>query len=96
MHISCDIVRHPPKLSNILDFIDHCIHKFLRKLFIKRAQDCTTTQKKEITLSLENLGKKSFLAKKQLRHICRSYRKNIKFNVVFKTCNPLCNAFRFK
>ena len=63
MHISCDIVRHPPKLSNILDFIDYCIHKFLRKLFIKRAQDCTTTQKKEITLSLENLGKKSFLAK---------------------------------
>ena len=45
------------KNSFPLFFIDNCIHKFLNKLFIKRVQNFTTTQKKEITISLEYLGK---------------------------------------
>ena len=79
-----------------LFFIDKCIHKFLNKLFIKRIRDSNTTQKKEITISLEYLGKISLLAKKQLTNIFRSCRKDIKLNVVFKTSNRLRNAFRFK
>ena len=79
-----------------LFFIDNCIHKFLNKLFIKHEQDSTTTQKKEITISLENLGKISLLAKRQLTDIFRSCCKDIKLNVVFKISNRLRNAFRFK
>ena len=41
----------------LLLFIDDCIHKFLNELFIKKAQDSITTQKKEITISLKYLGK---------------------------------------
>ena len=84
------------KNSFPLFFIDNCIHNFLNKLFIKRIRDSTTTQKKEITISLEYLGKISLLAKKQLTNIFRSCRKDIKLNVVFKTSNRLRNAFRFK
>ena len=50
-----------------LFFIDNCIHKFLNKLFIERIRDYTTTQKKEITISLKYLGKISLLAKKNLQ-----------------------------
>ena len=81
---------------NPLVFYDNCIHKFLNKLFIKRIRDSTTTQKKEITVSLEYLQKISLLAKKQLANIFRSCRKDIKLNVVFRTSNRLCNTFRFK
>ena len=84
------------KNSFPLFFIDKCIHKFLNKLFIKRIRDSNTSQKKEITISLEYLGKISLLAKKQLTNIFRSCRKDIKLNVVFKTSNRLRNAFRFK
>ena len=75
------------KNSFSLFFIDKCIHKFLNKLFIKRIRDSNTTQKKEITISLEYLGKISLLAKKQLTNIFRSCRKDIKLNVVMKTSN---------
>ena len=68
----------------------------MNKLFIKRIRDSNTTQKKEITISLEYLGKISLLAKKQPTNIFRSCRKDIKLNVVFKTSNRLRNAFRFK
>ena len=68
----------------------------MNKLFIKRIRDSNTTQKKEITISLLYLGKISLLAKKQITNIFRSYRKDIKLNVVFKTSNRLRNAFRFK
>ena len=73
----------------------NCIHKFLNKLLIKGVRGSTTTQKKEITISLEYLGKISLLAKKK-KNIFRSCHKHIKLNVVFKTSNRLCNAFRFK
>ena len=53
------------KNSFPLFFIDNCIHNFLNKLFIKRIRDSTTTQKKEITISLEYLGNMSLLAYKQ-------------------------------
>ena len=68
----------------------------MNKLFIKRIRDYNTSQKKEITISLEYLRKISLLAKKQLTNIFRSCRKDIKLNVVFKTSNRLRNAFRFK
>ena len=51
------------KNSYPLFFIDNCIYRFLNKLFLKRTRDSTTTQKKEITISLEHLGKISILAK---------------------------------
>ena len=68
----------------------------MNKLFIKRIRDSNTTQKKEITISLEYLGKISLLTKKQLTNIFRSCREDIKLKVVFKTSNRLRNAFRFK
>ena len=46
-------------------FIGNCTHEILNKLFIKRIQDYAITQKKEITISLEYLGKISLLGKKQ-------------------------------
>ena len=78
-----------------LFFIDSCIHKFLNILFIKRVQNSSTTRNKEITISLEYLGKISLLAKKQLTNIfsCCKY---IKPYVVFEKLNQLRNAFRFK
>ena len=79
-----------------LVFIDNYIHKFLNKLFIKPKRGSNTTQKKEITISLEYFGKMSLLAKKQLTNTFRSCRKDIKLKVVFKTSNRLRNAFRFK
>ena len=68
----------------------------MNKLFIKRTGDPNTTQKKEITMSKDYLRKISLLAKKQLTNIFRSYRKDIKLNVVFKTSNQLRNTFKFK
>ena len=68
----------------------------MNELFIKRVRDSTATQKKELTISLEHSGKISLLAKKQFTIIFRSCGKDIKLNVVFKTSNRLCNAFRFK
>ena len=84
------------KNSFTLFFTDNCIHKLLNKLFIKPIRDSNTTQKKEITISLEHLGKMSLLAKKQLASTFRSCRKDIKLKVVFKTSTRLRNAFRFK
>ena len=68
----------------------------MNRLFIKRIRESNTTQKKEITISLECLGKISLLAKKQRTNIFRSCRKDIKLNIVFKTSNRLRNTFRFK
>ena len=76
--------------------IDSCIHKFLNILFIKRVQNSPTTRNKEITISLEYLGKISLLSKKQLTNIFRSCCKYIKPYVVFEKLNQLRNAFRFK
>ena len=42
----------------------------------------TITKKKEITISLEYLGKISLLAKKQLTNIFRSCHKDIKLIVI--------------
>lgn len=80
----------------LLLFIDDCIHKFLNELFIKKAQDSTTTQKKEITTSLKNLGKTQLLVKKQVTNVFRNCSKNIKLNVAFKKSNLLFNVFRFR
>ena len=84
------------KNSFPLFFIDNCIHKFLNKLFIKRVRDSIIAQKKEITISLEYLGKISLLIKKHFTYVFRSCHKGIKLNVVSKTSNWLRNAFRFK
>ena len=52
--------------------------------------------KKEITVSLEFLGKISLQVKKQLIEIFRTCDKDIKLNVVFKSSVWLSNALRFK
>ena len=83
------------KNSSPFFFIGNFIHKFLNILFIKRIQNFTTTQKKEVTKSLEYL-RKMLLAKKQLTNIFRSCLKNIKLNMVFGISNWLYNVFRFK
>ena len=67
----------------------------MNKFFIKGIQDSNTTQKKEITASLEYLEEISLLAK-NITNIIRSCRKYIKPKVVFTTSNRLRNAFRFK
>ena len=56
-----------PLISFPLFFVDNCIHKCLNKFFIKRIRDSTTTQRKEITISLEYLGKISLLARNNLQ-----------------------------
>ena len=81
------------KNSFPLFFIDNCIQNFFNKLLIKRAQNSTTTQKKEIIIPLEYSGKNII---KQHANIFRSCHNDIKINTVFKTLNRLCNAFRFK
>ena len=81
------------KNSFPLFFIDNCIQNFFNKLLIKRAQNSTTTQKKEIIIPLEYSGKNIL---KQHPNIFRSCHNDIKINTVFKTLNRLCNAFRFK
>ena len=68
----------------------------MNKLFIKHIRDSTTTQKKEINISLKYLGKISLLAKKQLKNNFRNCCKDIKPNIVFKASIRLCSAFRFK
>ena len=45
------------KNSFPLFFIDNCIQKIFNKLLIKRVQNFTTTQKKEIIVPLEYSGK---------------------------------------
>ena len=71
-------------------FIDNCIQKVLNKLFIKRIRDYNTSQKKEITISLEYLRKISLLAKNQLTNIFRSCRKDIKLTSFSK--HPIDSA----
>ena len=53
------------KNSYPLFFIDKCIFKFLNKLFKKRSINNDSTNKKEVTISLEFLGKISLQTKKQ-------------------------------
>ena len=84
------------KNSFPLFFIDKCIYKFLDKLFIKHDSNKIKSEKKEIRISLEFLGKSSLQVKKQLIDIFRSCHKNIKLTVVFKSSNRIKNAFRFK
>ena len=79
-----------------LFFIDKCVKKFLDKLFIKRKKVKDSSTKKEITTSLEILGKISLQVKRQLIEIFRTCNKDIKLNVLFKSSFRMSNAFRFK
>ena len=79
-----------------LFFIDKCVKKFLDKLFIKRKKVKDSSTKKEITTSLEFLGKISLKVKRQLIEIFRTCNKDIKLNVLFKSSFRMSNAFRFK
>ena len=71
-------------------FIDNCIHKCFNKLLIKRVQNSTFTQKKEITTKI------SLLAKVKLTNIFISCCKDIKLNIVSRPSNQLPSSFRFK
>ena len=82
-------------LSPLL-FIDSCVKKVLDKLFITRKSSNTISDKKEIFICLEFLGKISPQSKKQLIDIFRTFRKNVKLNVMFWSLNNISNAFRFK
>ena len=82
-------------LSPLL-FIDSCVKKVLDKLFITRKSSNTISDKKEIFICLEFLGKISPQSKKQLIDIFRTFRKNVKLNVMFRSLNNISNAFRFK
>ena len=79
-----------------LFFIDKCVNIFLGKLFIKRKKEKDSSTKKEITVSLEFLGKISLQVKRQLIKIFCTCNKDIKLNVVFKSSVRMSNAFRFK
>ena len=84
------------KNSFPLFFIDKCVKKFLDKLLIKRKKKKDSSTKKEVTVSLEFLGKISLQVKRQLIEIFRTCNKDIKLNVVFKSSVRMSNAFRFK
>ena len=80
------------KNSFPLFFIDKCIHKFLNSLFLKRYHLKPSSEKKEVIISLEFLGKLSLQVKKQLNDIFRSCDKTVKLTVVFKSPNRIHNA----
>ena len=67
------------KTSFTLFFIDKCLKKFLGKLLIKRKKEKDSSTKKEITVSLEILGKISLQVKRQLIEMFRTCNKAIKF-----------------
>ena len=73
------------KNSFPLFFIDKCVKKFLDKLLIKRKKEKDSSTKKEVTVSLEFLGKISLQVKRQLIEIFRTCNKDIKLIVVFKS-----------
>ena len=79
-----------------LFFIDKCVKKFLDKLFINRKKVKDSSTKKEITISLEFLGKTSLQVKRRVIGIFRTCNKDIKLDVVFKSFVRMSNAFRFK
>ena len=84
------------KKSFPLLFIDKCVKKFLDKLFIKRKKEKDSSAKKEITVTLEVLGKIFLQGKRQLIEAFRTCNKDIKLNVVFKSFVRMSNAFQFK
>ena len=84
------------KNSFLLFSIDECIHKFLNSSFLKRRHLKPSSEKKEVIMSLQFLGKLSLQVKNQLNDILRSCHKNVKLTVVFKSPNRIRNAFRFK
>ena len=55
------------------------------KLFTKRKKEKDSSTKKEVTVSLEFLGKLSLQVKRQLIEIFRTCNEDIKLNVVFKS-----------
>ena len=85
------------KNSFPLFFIDNCIKNFfLDKLFITGKSSNIISNKKEIFICLEFLGKISLQSKKQLIDIFRTCRKKMKLNVLLRSSNKIRNAFRFK
>ena len=84
------------KNSSPFFFIDSFIKRFLDKLFIIRKTSDSVSDKKEIFIFLELLGKIPFQSKKQLTKIFRTCKKNLKVNAIFKSSNRIRNAFRFK
>ena len=72
------------KNSFPLFFSDNCIKNFLDKLFITRKSSNTISDKKEIFICLEFLGKISLQSKKELIDIFRTCRKKMKLNVLFR------------
>ena len=76
------------KNSFPLFFIDSSIKRFLDKLFITRKTPDSVSDKKEIFICLEFLGKISFQGKKQLTEIFRTCKENLKVNVIFKPGFP--------
>ena len=81
------------KNSFPLFFIDKGVHKFLKSLFLKRHHLKPSSEKKEVIISLEFLGKLPLQVKKQSNDIFRSCHKNVKLTVVFKSPNRMRNAF---
>ena len=71
------------KNSFPLFFIDNCIKFFLDKLFITCKSSNTISDRKEIFICLEFLGKISQQSKKQLIDIFRTCHKKVKLNVLF-------------
>ena len=68
----------------------------MHKLFITRKKVKDSSTKKEITVSVEILGKISLQVKRQLIEIFRNCNKNIKLNVAFKSSVRISNTFWFK
>ena len=84
------------KNSFPLSFIDRCVKKFLDKLFVKRDIPKPASEKKEVLICTEFLGKISIQMKKKLQQIFRECGKGFHLRIVFKSPNRLRNGFSFK
>ena len=83
------------KNSYPLSTVDKCIYIFFNKLFVKKSL-VYTVPKKKIFVSLEYLGKQSFIVKKQLEKIIHDTISYCNVIVVFTSNNRLRNGFIFK
>ena len=79
-----------------LFYIDSSIKRFSNKFFITHKTSDSVSDKKNIFICSEFLGKISFKSKKQLTEIFRTCKNNLKVNVIFKSSNRIRNASRFK
>ena len=79
-----------------LFFINNCIKKNLYKFLITHKSSKSISDKMEIFICLDFLGKIPLQSKKQLINIFRTCRKKMQLKAVFLSSKKIHNAFRLK